>query len=404
MSFVLVFLNSILLTALGLASFLVVRNHSHASHVAVITEEFHQTNVTVFNNITIHVNISTVYGNVWYEELSTAQAEFDTLVVAGEHRGAVDLESFCLAGQFSGYTNNTWKCKMSGCSRLLDETFQCFAYSLFEGGNTTVKDRTLAVGDGSYAGEPNSIALGAGSSSTQYGVMIGSPEFIVDNNIPYGGPAIYIGTYDYTTPLDYCGDYSIHIGHNCRSDTSGTMDGNICIGTESRSSGESTLVLGGYNNTADGFYTVSLGGHGNNCDGLYTVCSGVNSVAVSSEDSVFRHSGGLVSATGYITTSDMRLKKNITEMSNILDLALLLEVVTYNYTQEFGGKYNTGFIAQQVEQIFPFATSTAPGDTHIGNSVFRDFKRVKKTALFSYFVRALQELTEEINSRLDALG
>ena len=71
-------------------------------------------------------------------------------------------------------------------------------------------------------------------------------------------------------------------------------------------------------------------------------------------------------SNGYVTfynghgnSSDKRLKKNINVLENSLNKVLQLEGVSYNYVPEYknlkfdSGRKSIGFIAQDLEKVFP---------------------------------------------------
>jgi len=64
---------------------------------------------------------------------------------------------------------------------------------------------------------------------------------------------------------------------------------------------------------------------------------------------------GSLHATGSVTTSDGRLKKDIQPLTHALDSILQLEGKTYRWKEgaTFADKKDIGLIAQEVEQIFP---------------------------------------------------
>jgi len=65
-------------------------------------------------------------------------------------------------------------------------------------------------------------------------------------------------------------------------------------------------------------------------------------------------------ANGVLTTntSDIRLKSNITTLTNALDKVKQLRGVTYNWNENLTGQTRIGFIAQEVEAILPELTFT----------------------------------------------
>jgi hypothetical protein len=60
-------------------------------------------------------------------------------------------------------------------------------------------------------------------------------------------------------------------------------------------------------------------------------------------------------ATVYNTSSDYRLKENITPLENGLDRLNQLKPVNFNWIE--GGKEEEGFIAHEVEEVFPYAVT-----------------------------------------------
>ena len=69
--------------------------------------------------------------------------------------------------------------------------------------------------------------------------------------------------------------------------------------------------------------------------------------------------GWVASDTGFLSYSDERIKKDITNRSTKHDLNLInqLNVVDYNYTdyRTYGSKNNIGFIAQEIKKVMPDA-------------------------------------------------
>jgi len=62
-----------------------------------------------------------------------------------------------------------------------------------------------------------------------------------------------------------------------------------------------------------------------------------------------------VSSTEFITTSDKRLKKNIKDIESPLNRILKLRGIHFDWidTEKYGSKNNIGFLAQEVEAVFP---------------------------------------------------
>jgi hypothetical protein len=114
---------------------------------------------------------------------------------------------------------------------------------------------------------------------------------------------------------------------------------------------------------------------------------------------------------GLSCSSDMRLKKNITNLSdgsawsfdsnitpasqNVLDKVLALNPVDYNWDVEADGTpQHAGFIAQEVQQVFPDLVQTNPTTGYL---------TLDYTGLVPYTVEAIKEMNLNI-SNIDNLG
>jgi len=65
----------------------------------------------------------------------------------------------------------------------------------------------------------------------------------------------------------------------------------------------------------------------------------------------------------YSTVSDRRLKENIQDFEDVLPKLALLEPKTYNFKSDKTGKEYFGFIAQDVENVFPNLVNKGEGDS-----------------------------------------
>jgi hypothetical protein len=105
---------------------------------------------------------------------------------------------------------------------------------------------------------------------------------------------------------------------------------------------------------------------------------------------------GEVSAKVYLTTSDIRLKKDISEVSNALELVNNLHPVLYNWIDERStinpGYKELGFLAQEVEAVLPNVVRTGPGDG------LEDRKIVAYDRLVALLVGAVKELKAEVDA------
>ncbi len=93
---------------------------------------------------------------------------------------------------------------------------------------------------------------------------------------------------------------------------------------------------------------------------------------------------GNITTSGYMTSSDKRLKKNIKNLNKISDKIFELKGVQFNWKNN--GEKDYGFIAQDVEKIFPALVKTNP-DTGM--------KAVKYTNLIPLILEELRVLKDQ---------
>jgi hypothetical protein len=106
-------------------------------------------------------------------------------------------------------------------------------------------------------------------------------------------------------------------------------------------------------------------------------------------------------SNGTVTArSDAKFKKNIeTTRNGYLEDLAQLRVVKYNwYNHEDGTPKELGFIAQEVEQVFPGLVSTAPDKDDQGNETGEVSKSIKTSVFTPMLVKALQEALERIKT------
>jgi hypothetical protein len=164
---------------------------------------------------------------------------------------------------------------------------------------------------------------------------------------------------------------------------------------------------------------VSLEGHTHNYAGSSTaggaatkvVCSAATSnndrpIVVTNKDNglyystkaTLNYSTGIITATNFITTSDRRMKDNITE---IVDASKSLELGFYEFDYKTGG-HSAGHVAQEVREVLPdFVHGEETETTHLS---------VDYTGLHSVQIKALKDEVDtlktenkELRERLEKL-
>ena len=110
---------------------------------------------------------------------------------------------------------------------------------------------------------------------------------------------------------------------------------------------------------------------------------------------------GNVHVTGTLSSpSDQRLKENIKSVESMLDKVMQLKPSSYNYKKEYqrmslAGGTQMGFIAQEMEKVFPQLVSIIP-DKNIDGSRISDYKGINYIGLIPVLTKAVQEQQKTI--------
>jgi hypothetical protein len=139
----------------------------------------------------------------------------------------------------------------------------------------------------------------------------------------------------------------------------------------------------------------------------FLTAGGRIAIAMNNLGSVFNYQN----TTTWQQTSDIRIKENINEISNSLNLIKALKPVSFDYKQEFAEKNNwddtmklnnVGFIAQEFETVFPKYVSM--NNYTLGDTLIEDFKSIDTGHLVPYIIKAMQEQQCTIDSLKTCLG
>ena len=120
-------------------------------------------------------------------------------------------------------------------------------------------------------------------------------------------------------------------------------------------------------------------------------------------------SSGDILADGQAINSDERLKRDITDATpKLADLKKLKVRNFYWKTDYHPNKQHKliGFIAQELEEVFPALVSEGPSPIHAEADAGETRKSVKETALIPILVKAVQELSDKVDnlqSQIDEL-
>jgi hypothetical protein len=175
-------------------------------------------------------------------------------------------------------------------------------------------------------------------------------------------------------------------------------DGNVGIGSAGGSSTRLSIQAATSNaairiDADSGQSAILIGGNGN---------INVDYPGVSNGRFQLDGNGNVYNRTGVYGTisSDLRLKENIVEASSKLEDILKLRVVNFNLISDADKIKNIGFIAQEMQQVFPsfvYEKDTREYDEE-GNVIsgYEDSLGVKVGMEFAILVKAIQELKAEI--------
>lgn len=220
---------------------------------------------------------------------------------------------------------------------------------------------SIAIGSDAITGGQNSIALGNGASTGQYhnSVAIGQGTTTgADNSIILGN-----------------GTQNVGIGTS-NPDNILTVSGGAIqlspfeVGTTNFAiySFDDKLFLNPRTNT----------GEYNNIDGIAMSSSGALS------------NSGEITAPSFNATSDFRLKKDISNLSNVLENVCRLQGVEFVRKDDETQRKQLGFIAQDVEEIFPQLVQTE-------NSKEK-YKSVSYANTCALLVEAVKEMRDEMTT------
>ncbi|MGV3631071.1 MAG: tail fiber domain-containing protein [Bacteroidota bacterium] len=199
-------------------------------------------------------------------------------------------------------------------------------------------------------------------------------------------------------------------------------DSQYSYGVFGRSTGSSNTTYGVYGTATSG--TTNYGIYGST-SGAATTNYGVYGSAVGSTTTnyggYFAASGASTNRAGYFAgqtettagamiTSDRKFKQNISEEKTALELLAKLRPVTYDMkTAEFpqfnfSNEKQHGFIAQEIENVFPELVSASynPAKTDASGNVINEavsYKSVNYTGLTSINTQAINELNQKVEEK-----
>jgi trimeric autotransporter adhesin len=288
--------------------------------------------------------------------------------------------------------SNTFEGYQAGFLNLVGNNNTFLGY---QAGYSTTASSNVAIGKEAFytntSGQYN-VAIGEKALYTANGgsqsVAIGHNALV---NATIGGANVAIGPF--TLRNTTTGASNIAIGRWAGNDLTGASNTNVFIGYNAGlgiTTGSNNVIIGGVatlpatlsNNIiiGDGFGNRRI-----NVDAAGLV--GINTITPTEQ----LHVVGNILASGTITSSDLRFKKNIKLLENALTKVEKIRGVTYDFrTEEFPSRgfsknRQIGFIAQELEAIFPeFVVTSSDG-----------YKAVDYARLTPVLVESVKELSEK---------
>ena len=109
-------------------------------------------------------------------------------------------------------------------------------------------------------------------------------------------------------------------------------------------------------------------------------------------------------AVAYNTGSDYRLKKNVQDVTNGLELVKALQPRTFEWTINDTKEKATGFIAHEAQEVFPDCVSGTKDDVDENNNpIYQQIDHSKLVPVLTAAIKELVAKCEALEARLVAL-
>ncbi len=171
-------------------------------------------------------------------------------------------------------------------------------------------------------------------------------------------------------------------------------NGSLCVGTTTQLNGGSLNIYGAANSSPlANFYSNTSGDVGNAILNLGKVDNNTTTSQVFLRCGITSTGAGAgqinmngANSLAFGTFSDARLKENVVNLPSQLENILALRPVEFDYIQSEGGGHQIGFIAQEMQQIYPDAV----GEREDGMLTVSGWSKTE-----ARLIKAIQELNEK---------
>ena len=325
---------------------------------------------------------------VGYTALSTSSGQSNTAIGNGALKANSTANNNTGVGYQAGFNNtgsqNTFLGRLAGYTKTTG-TYNTFVGDE-SGYNQTTGDGNTYVGTGPLSCAGSSMTTGSKNaifgafSGFQGGLDIRTASNYIVLSDGDGNPR---GIFD-NAGYFYLGSPT-SVNASILNVTQSSNTG--CLGvTNTNASFAATVIFGSTTRAANSVYDLI---------GMYAGTS-VAQFRVNGAGTIYAQN------TTVQSISDQRLKENIKNSTDGLDVITALRPVRYDWKEGYGNdqKNQLGFIAQEVEKVFPEAVS----EWQVNKEDETIYKTVGPSAFIPILVKAIQELKAEVDSLKQQLG
>jgi hypothetical protein len=388
----------------------------------------------VFQNTAIGANA--MYGNINGSN-NTAIGYNSMRHIDGYNNTAIGSEALTSTAYTSGVNNNTaiGYNAMAQITGAVDSNTAVGYYSLYQAGasanyNTAFGYETLYQATGSHntaVGYQSMRYPGSGNYNTAVGteaLKLGATNTCATGNTAIGDSALMSVTC--TTSAGSEGSYNTAIGYAALGSLTTGID-NTALGYRAGNpdsggagvavtTGSGNIIIGnniGLDSSSRSNY-LNIGGtiRGDLANRKIVIGGNGTELASATHDLSVR---GSVESTSYVSTSDRRMKTNITKLNDAETYQLFMKLQPVHFVWKASNKPAIGFIAQDVQKLFPELTQGDNGRLGINycglvtpaisaiKAQFADYKAMK--AEQKAWAAKLDQLEHKIsNIRTDSLS
>ena len=248
------------------------------------------------------------------------------------------------------------------------------------------------------------LGIGTSSPSTKLDVVTasGNSQLRVSNGTYYG----YFGIDGGYAGLDYAapsGGHRFRIGGSFTTAMTLDASGNLLVGT---TSGDARLyvVSSSTNNNTGTLYALNTNTTADACVAAFataTNSTATSNVLIKFGINSYSNGSGQINANGsgaaaFGSFSDRRLKENIVDLPSQLNNICALRPVEFDYIESEGGGHQIGFIAQEMQEVYPDAVGER------GDGMLTVTGWDKTAARLVAAIQEQQAIIEQLKARLDA--